>query len=150
MSHPHNYKKILKEFPNLRLCLAHYGDASNWERQLKGRPEVVKPLTWVKCISDMISSGEFPNLYTDIAMTLFFPKPTGLYFDFYDYLKVLLSNPHIREHVLYGSDYYMAETAPLSEKQVAISLRSRLGEELFFQIAHMNPENYLGISEQVD
>jgi len=150
MSHPHNYMKILKTFPNLRLCLAHYGDASNWERHLKALSEEEKPQTWVKCISDMISSGEFRNLYTDIAMTLFFPKPAGSYTDFFDYLKVLLSNPRIRERVLYGSDYFMAETAPLSEKQVSISLRSRLGEELYFQIAHTNPENYLGISMQVD
>ena len=151
MSHPHNYREILEQFPNLRLCLAHYGSASDWERHLKGRAEPSKQgEPWVAIISNMISEGSYPNLYTDISMTLFFPKPPGLYFDFFDYLKVLLSNSRIREHVLFGSDYFMLETASLSEKQVSLGLRSRLGEELYFQIAHYNPRRYLGLPRSGD
>ena len=69
---------------------------------------------------------------------------------YFDYLKVLLSNPRIRSHVLYGSDYYMAEIADLTEKQVSLGLRSRLGEELYFQIAHYNPRRYLGLPRSGD
>jgi hypothetical protein len=70
-----------------------------------------------------------------------------LYFDYFDYLKVLLEDPNLRTHVLFGSDYYMIERSPLSEKEVSISLRSRLGRELYFQIAHHNPMEYLGIQD---
>ena len=63
--------------------------------------------------------------------------------DYLDYLKVLLANPNVRDHVLYGSDYYMVKLAKLTEKEASILLRSRLGEELYFRIAHHNPLRYL-------
>jgi hypothetical protein len=93
----------------------------------------------------MIACGDYPNLYTDIAYTIFTPKIRDLYVDLVDYLKVVLSDQKIRSHVLFGSDYYMVEQEELTEKEVSIMLRSRLGEDLFFQIAHHNPMKFLGI-----
>jgi predicted TIM-barrel fold metal-dependent hydrolase len=58
---------------------------------------------------------------------------------------VLLSKKEIREHVLFGSDYYMVEQEEITEKEASILLRSRLGEDLYKQIAHTNPKRYLGI-----
>ena len=46
---------------------------------------------WVRTIYEMIASGEYPNLYTDISYTVFTPKVEGLYIDLVDYLKVLLT-----------------------------------------------------------
>jgi hypothetical protein len=65
--------------------------------------------------------------------------------DYVDYLTVLLANPLIRERALFGSDYYAVKREPLTEKEVSITLRSHLGEELYFQIAHHNPRRYLGL-----
>jgi predicted TIM-barrel fold metal-dependent hydrolase len=143
---PQNYIPILTKYGNLRICLAHFGGAEEWERHLKGRslqPGMEQP--WVKVIYDLIAEGKYPNLYTDISYTVFTPKVKGLYIDLVDYLKVMLSNENIRTHVLFGSDYYMVEREKLSEKEVSILLRSRLGEDLFFQIAHTNPRKFLGI-----
>src|SRR5919108_6681961 len=95
----------------------------------------------------MIAEGqeEYPNLYTDISYTAFTPKVQGLYVDLVDYLKVLLSHPRVRTRVLFGSDYYMIEQEKMSEKEASILLRSRLGEDLYKQIAYKNPREFLGI-----
>jgi len=99
----------------------------------------------VRTIYEMIASGEYPNLYTDISYTVFTPKVQGLYVDLVDYLKVLLTNERVRQRVLFGSDYYMVERESISEKEVSLLLRSRLGEDLYKQIAYTNPRAFLGI-----
>ena len=147
--HPKNYEIVLKTFPTLRYCLAHFGGSEEWNKHLKSRTEHEgDDRAWIRWITDMIKSDDFPNLYTDISYTVFQPRVKGLYFDYFDYLKVLLSNEKIQNRVLYGSDYYMVEREQLTEKEVSILLRSRLGEELYFKIAHDNPVRYLGIKEK--
>lgn len=148
--HPRNYEAILRRFPQLRLCLAHFGGLEQWLMHLKAElPRQGEQRSWVRWISDMLRSGDFPNLYTDISYTVFRPHFRGLYLDLFDYLKVLLADTHIRRRVLFGSDYYMVARELLSEKEVSILLRSRLGEEIYFEIAHHNPLRYLGIDEQL-
>jgi len=148
LSHPKNYKAILEKsgYNTLKINLAHFGGAEEWARHLRGRlREEDEP--WVRTIYDMIACGDYPNLYTDISYTVFTPKVKGLYVDLVDYLKVLLSNPLVRKRVLFGSDYYMVERESVSEKEASILLRSRLGEELYKQIAHTNPREFLGIED---
>lgn len=144
---PENYIPILEKYKKLRFCLAHFGGVEEWAKHLKGiSPSTGPDRAWVRVITDMITSGNYPNLYTDISYTIFVPKVNGLYIDLIDYLKVLLSDPLIREHVLFGSDYYMVEQEKISEKEVSILLRSRLGEDLYRQIAYTNPKKFLGLA----
>ena len=146
-SSPINYKHILetKGYQNLKLCLAHFGGAEEWIRHLKGRAQQDEEEAWVKTIYQMIVSGNYPNLYADISYTVFTPKVKGLYVDLVDYLKVLLAHPLVRKRVLFGSDYYMVERESISEKEASLLLRSRLGEDLYKQIAYTNPREFLGI-----
>ncbi|MFT5194978.1 MAG: hypothetical protein ACI85U_001992 [Candidatus Promineifilaceae bacterium] len=97
----------------------------------------------------MIRSGKYPNLYTDISYTIFEQPGKNLNrFYFTDYLKVLLEDNNLRERVMFGTDYYRVEQEDISEREVSILLRSRLGKYLFFQIAHTNPMEYLGIKNE--
>ncbi|HLF74375.1 MAG TPA: amidohydrolase family protein [Anaerolineales bacterium] len=146
-SHPINYKRILDMpgYQNLKLCLAHFGGAEEWKKHLQGRAQEAEEESWVRTIYEMIASGNYPNLYADISYTVFTPKVQGLYIDLVDYLKVLLAHPLVRKRVLFGSDYYMVERESISEKEVSLLLRSRLGEDLFKQIAYTNPREFLGI-----
>ncbi|MBL8056309.1 MAG: amidohydrolase family protein [Anaerolineales bacterium] len=147
-AHPRHYEAILRRFPNLRICLAHFGGGEEWERHLRGETEPAGgERAWVKWIADLIRSGDYPSLYTDIAYTLFMPGVDRRPFDYFDYLKVLLAHPRLRERVLFGSDYYMVTLERMTEKEAGLALRSRLGEALFFQIAHHNPRRYLGEAE---
>lgn len=143
---PSNYKQILDCFPELRLCLAHFGGGEEWRSHIARQEDPDEcHEAWVRTIADMIRSGNYPNLYTDVSYTIFEqPKRNGNRFDFIDYLNVLLEHPRIRERTLFGSDYYMVEQEDISEREVSILLRSRLGRDLYFQIAHTNPIEYLG------
>jgi uncharacterized protein len=145
-SHPRNYEAILTKFPQLRLCLAHFGGSGEWDRHLQSEAARTGPdRDWVRWIADLIRDGVYPNLYTDISYTLFQMPSRDIHVSYLDYLKVLLTDEHLRTHVLYGSDYYMVTREPLTEKELSIQLRSRLGEDLYFQIAHHNPRRYLGL-----
>lgn len=147
-SSPAAYLTILekKQYRNLKLCLAHFGGAEEWAKQLNRKTTDEDPdMPWVRTIYEMITSGKYPHLYTDISYTVFTPRIQGLYIDLIDYLKVMLSHPLVRTHVLFGSDYYMVTQERMSEKEVSVMLRSRLGEELYKQIAYTNPREFLGL-----
>ena len=77
----------------------------------------------------MLRSGDYPNLWTDISYTVFAD-------DEYVYLlKTLLSDPRVSARVLFGSDFYVVESARLEERRRSVRIRAVLGEELFDTIA---------------
>lgn len=138
---PAAYVPILNAHPNLRLCLAHFGGAGDWNAYLT-RPwnpaagDAGK--SWLAKILDLIRSGEYPNLWTDISYTVFAD-------DEYLYLlKVLLSDERVRARTLFGSDFYVVENAALEERRRSVRVRAVLGEDLFRTIAQENPREYLG------
>lgn len=147
-SGPLNYQRILetKGYEQLTLCLAHFGGAEEWAKHLKSRGQEDE-VPWVRTIYEMLASGKYPNLYADISYTVFTPKISGLEINLIDYLKVMLEHERVREHVLFGSDYYMVERESVSEKEASILLRSRLGEDLYKQIAHTNPRRFLRLDD---
>jgi len=57
---------------------------------------------------------------------------------------VLLCDPRISSRVLFGSDFYVVESAELEERRRAVRLRALLGDDLFKTIAQDNPNEYLG------
>jgi len=140
---PDNYKRILNDFPDLRVCLAHFGGDAEWEAYLQNpwvETSDERTKNWVSKIMDMMKSGDYPNLYTDTSYTIFrFEANIKV-------LKVLLTNDRVRSQVLFGSDFYMVEIEKLQERRLSIYLRAELGEELFWQIAEQNPKRYLGLS----
>jgi predicted TIM-barrel fold metal-dependent hydrolase len=148
---PTHYKKVLETFPKLHFCLAHFGGSEEWERHLTGgTPRAGKDATWLTIIIDMLrekkeNSGvkKYPNLYTDVSYTLFTEMPTYRPFNYINFLNVLLEDIAIREHVIFGTDYYMVEREKVSEMEVSIGMRAHLGKNLYFQIAHYNPRRYL-------
>ena len=138
---PANYDPIATKYPDLKICLAHFGGDTEWDKYLEeswqpGRPEADK--SWLSVILDLIHKHK--NIYTDISSTLF---QKDCYIDL---LLILLENKKVRERVLFGSDYYMMERVKSKEREMALKIRSRLGPALFKQIAETNPKRYLGIT----
>ena len=134
---PDNYIEIMEKYPKLRVCLAHFGGMDQWEQYLYNPRKREKSNNWLSKILDMMRSGKYPNLFADISYTIFrFEENVNI-------LKVLLTDEHIRTQVLFGSDYYMVETERFSEKRLSMYVRATLGEDLFRQIAEINPEKYL-------
>nr|MBP7694102.1 amidohydrolase family protein [Anaerolineales bacterium] len=117
-AHPRHYAAILRRFPRLRVCLAHFGGGEEWERHLRAEVEPAgDERAWVRWIADLIRSGQYPGLYTDISYTVFSPGSVRWPFDYFDYLKVLLADPRLRERVLFGSDFYMVTLERMTEKE---------------------------------
>ena len=139
---PMAYLPVLRKFPQMRLCLAHFGGQDDWADYAAAR-DTRGGENWMEQIRDMIGSGEYPNLWTDISYTMFHFE------DFAPILRLLLrgtdiSSRRLRARVLFGSDFYMTRQEELSERAVCIRLRDTLGEALFRQIAENNPEVWLG------
>ena len=135
------YKPVLRRFPNIRFCLAHFGGNDMWRRYLRDgihpADQQARDNNWLAAILDMIETGKYPNLFTDISYTLFdFEENIAA-------LSVFLKSPKVRERVLFGSDYYMTRQEDLSEREVCLRLRNALGENLFWQIAETNPKAWL-------
>jgi predicted TIM-barrel fold metal-dependent hydrolase len=141
---PDNYKDLLDKYPKLKLCLAHFGGITEWDAYLNDPwEENDKEKAWVSKIIDMIKLDDedgkpkYPNLYVDISYTAYNIQTHA-------YLKVLLADDRLKNRVLFGSDFYVVQVET-SERAFSIGLRGYLGEEVFDQIARVNPRKFLDI-----
>ncbi len=135
---PRNYISVLKRFPKLKLCLGHFGGGIEWDKYLaspwkfgRERPDLN---TWLKVITDDLIEP-FDNVYADISYILYNPMYIPL-------LKVLMQDEKIKRRVLYGSDFYVV-IRDLSERSFSLNIRAALNDDLYRQIAEINPEEYL-------
>ncbi|UTG92488.1 amidohydrolase family protein [Geobacter sulfurreducens] len=76
-------------FKNLYLCLAHFGGPTDLGME------------WNRQIIEMIESGEYPNLYTDISSSF---ADSGFRKDF---KAIIRKHPKIKDRILFGTDWYM-------------------------------------------
>jgi len=136
-TNPLNWKFVVEKFPNLKICLAHFGSEYYWDKYLQNGSD---NNNWFVIVKKLIQ--EYPNFYTDVSFTLnnkqFFPL-----------LKIILENEKIREKTLFGSDFYMVETKS-NERRFSIDLRAYLGENFFKAIAYDNPRKFLNINDNYD
>lgn len=135
-AHPKNYQAVMKAFPQLRICLGHFGGISEWRRYFAAEHDE-KNQPWVQVIIDMMRDKSYPNLYADISYTIFDMQENV------PLLKVLLEDDEAKRKILFGSDFFMVENHKYSEKRLSIDLRATLGEKAFWQIANTNPKAYL-------
>jgi uncharacterized protein len=121
-THPSNYEEILSAYPDMNICLAHFGRETEWDIIL------------------LQMMDKYPNLWCDISYSMSDEKHWPM-------LKVrLATNPVLLQRCLYGTDFYMVQIE-CTEKEFAINLRAFLGEELFTQLSYTNPQKFLGISQ---
>lgn len=137
-SDPDRYLPLLEAHPNLKICFAHYGGWSDWDNLLSESWHNKVPDSWFYKINQLILNSRFPNVYTDVSYTL-------VRSDLFSVLKTYLeTNELIRNHVLFGTDYYMTEIEG-SERFFSMNLRGFLGERLWHHIAEANPARYLNL-----
>lgn len=136
LTDPENYIYLLKDFPNLKVCLAHFGGESEWKKYLLTPWDESMDQSWFSSISEIIKIH--PNVYADISYTMHSPE-------LYSLLKVVLQDQKLRSRILFGSDFYMVEL-DISERSFSINLRAYLGEDDYQQIADKNPQEFLRLS----
>ncbi|MHC4146305.1 MAG: amidohydrolase family protein [Planctomycetota bacterium] len=137
-TNPRKFESVMQKFPNIKLCLGHFGGHEAWARFRRNDwGEEGQENNWLSIILEMMRSGSYSNLYADISSTIFnFSENVPL-------LKVLLTEPEIEDKVLFGSDFYMMEKEKFHERDLSVKLRAELGEDLFWKIANKNPKRYL-------
>jgi uncharacterized protein len=139
-AHPENYIPVLEKFPNLKICLGHFGGNEEWIRYMDDswKPDQEKPYSksWLAVILDMMQ--KYPNLYADISYTAEDESLLPM-------IAVLVRNSLFRSRILYGSDCYMVQM-DRSERYFSVNVRGYLGEADFKQIAQDNPREFLGIA----
>lgn len=137
---PKNYDRIMTDFPDLRMCLAHFGGNSEWDKYLDNKWNPEHPdernKSWVGEIIDLMKKHK--NLYTDISYTAFHTDR------YWPLMSVLLDDMAINQKILFGSDYYMVEREKETEREMSIRIRHALGERKFGMICDENIKNYLG------
>lgn len=131
-THPKNYEYVLNDFPELKICLAHFGGGREWKSYLSTPWEKGNEDCWFSIILDLIK--KHLNVYADISYVLSDIKLFPL-------LKVILQDPNTRPKILYGSDFYMVEL-DRSERSFSINVRANLGEEDYSQVAITNPDRF--------
>lgn len=140
-AHPHAFRPVLDAFPELRVCLAHFGGTDDWrdylEKGMEPGDAKAREANYLTALLDMMKSGDYPNLYTDISYTIFY------FDDHFPALRVFLEDAHVRARVLFGSDFYMAEMERFPERSLSIRLRYALGGALYRQLAQTNAERWL-------
>ena len=132
-SDPENYKYVLEDFPQLKLCLAHYGGAGEWQSWLRDPWTGTGRKSWLSVVSDLIRSHT--NVFADLAYTAYDTRLLPL-------IKVLVNTPKLGDRILYGSDFYMVQR-DVTEREYSINLRAFLGEEDFHKITVENPKAFL-------
>lgn len=134
-SEPRNYISVLEKYTKLKLCLAHFGGDTEWNKFLDGSYQhQTSNNNWFSEIRDMMK--KYPNLYTDVSYT-------HAYSRFQPLMKnIIETDTAINSRILFGTDFYMTEQEE-SEREHSIRFRSFLGENLFSLIAEHNPKTYL-------
>jgi predicted TIM-barrel fold metal-dependent hydrolase len=126
---PANYHYVLERFPNLIICLAHFGGGAEWAEYLKNPLPGPESSSWLSKVSRLIQ--KYPNVYADVAYTASEEEYRSM-------IKVLINTEELREKILYGSDFYMVQMDN-TEREFGINLRAFLGEDDYRQIAVTNP-----------
>lgn len=164
-AHPLNYEYLLQKFPNLKICLAHFGSQLEWKRHLveplihrdseilKGQTAILTKMDNSKLIIPAWNPtkrkveelswlsvirnliSKYENVYADISYNAYTPDTLAL-------LKMLINDPHLKEKILFGTDFHVLRIEK-SEKEFSMGMRAFIGEENFTQIARINPEKFL-------
>lgn len=130
---PDNYQYLLVKYPDLKVNLAHFGGADEWDKYLSNTIDETGERSWFEKVRDLVK--KYPNVYTDVSYTMYNQQ-------LYPLLKTVLQDAAVKNKVLFGSDYFMVEQEE-SEREFCINLRAALGESDFKLIAEDNPKLFL-------
>ena len=137
--HPAAWRKVLQQFPKLKLCLAHFGGDMF--------PSGIDN-DWVQDILKL--TREFPNVYTDVSCW----KLSSCR----DVLEQILSAKkyeHIKDRLLFGTDWYM--TLPALGGKSYQSFCNEFyeffnsmpdGRELWIRFTFLNPFEFYGFNNK--
>lgn len=141
LNHPFWYSELLKDFPNLKINLAHFGGNEEWDKYLDlPNDDADRNDNWYSQIRQLLK--DYPNVYSDISFTVY---DNNLYPLLKNLINSVYKDPKIyslREKILFGTDFYMLQK-DYKERRFGMDLRGYLTEEEYWQITNINPRNFL-------
>lgn len=135
LNHPFIWKKVLKKYPKLKINMAHFGGSIQISKFLNNNQTGF----YSEYIIDLMS--EFPNVYTDLSCLYNYENKEDYMIEVYKKLYKPLPE-HIKNRVLYGSDYFMISLFNTDLKDYIQSFREAFGEE-FIRISETNPTKFI-------
>ena len=133
---PDNYIWLLKDFPLLKICFAHFGGDVQCKKYYKSNDPAEVENNWFLKIFRMIK--KYRNIYADISYA-------AADFDLLALFNALLPDQDAHHKILFGSDFYMSNLER-NERWFSMNVLMHLGEENYMQIAHHNAVKYLNIT----
>jgi len=88
---PYAWEQVLQRFPNLRLCLAHFGGVESWSTP-PVRPD------WLGKLIEMMRL--YPNFYVDLSYVIFQDSIKSRFTE-------IIEDPLVRKKLLFGTDWYL-------------------------------------------
>ncbi|NKI33145.1 amidohydrolase family protein [Croceivirga thetidis] len=156
--------ELKRDLKGLKINLAHYGGAENWDRFLeKDRQQVANELVyrpavalnlknelpklgnlyahwhysdWFSLITSMLI--EFENVYSDVSYTTHDTQYVNL-------LSELMNNKKVNKRILFGTDFYVVSNQK-TEKAYWIDMQNQLTPEKWEQLASINPNSFIGLT----
>ncbi|MFW6352237.1 MAG: amidohydrolase family protein, partial [Bacteroidota bacterium] len=147
--HPRAWRKVLDKFPELHLCLAHFG-GDEWEA---GPSES----DWIQELIDMLKEKDcagnpkYPNLYTDISC---FSIDKNMP-QFRSVMR-MMENKELWDRVLFGTDWYMTHLAcsrgQQEYKDFCLKIKKELdeiGDSFWIKATLLNPVRFYGFDNKM-
>lgn len=128
-NHPRNWEPVLKNFPRLKLNLAHFGSPEEWIGLCDGKNN-----SWVSRIMDIMSRYE--RVYADFANNIYCHRIFG------ELRRKIEGSSLIAGRTLYGSDYYMVVMQG-HFRSIRVDFLTAMGDEIMDMIAVRNPRRFL-------
>jgi|GEM_PF-797305 len=112
--HPENYKVVLKKYPKLKICLAHFGGANEVLRSRKTDLCATYPpyfdQNWYTEVFQMMK--EYENVYSDISYTLSNKKALKIIKEDLEAYDASLNEDteiSLWNKLMYGTDFYLTQ-----------------------------------------
>ena len=135
---PDNYRQVLNKYPELKICIAHYGGSTEMLRSFGRGPkksQVNELGNFYEKIQDLLKDPKYPNVYTDISYTLGDDK-------IFNELIKDIRDVKFKNNILFGTDYFMT-IIEKNERQLVDDFRDVIDPSDFARIANTNVKKYL-------
>ncbi len=148
--HPKNWRPVLEKYPDLKLCLAHFG-GDEWDKVRRGRNGKGMGSDWVQEIIAL--TKEFPNVYTDLSC--FDLEESSVRCNVAELFHQMKHDPdykHLQDKIIFGVDWYLSliTKAPKYGDYVE-SFFERMSDHdewQWYRSAIVNPATFYGLDNQ--
>lgn len=137
LNNPKWWRKVLLDFPNLKLNFAHFGGDNTWEYTLKSKMVNDDQFRKDTIIEFM---RKYKNVYADVSYTFASEK---IHNNLFTYIKLI---PFLQDRILFGTDFWVVnkEKDLIKAQELFFNkVVSNLGYHVLDKFTKINPISFL-------